>query len=99
MPDDSTILNALVSTFRRRLAADAAYSTTIEGFADAALAALGEGTTMVSLNLEGGGGSAVMNCNPGILLQAAETVLAERDATDIGTGVSHLDLSRNRIET
>ena len=99
MPDDSIILTALVATFRRRLAADAAYSATLEGYADTALAHLAAGTTIVSLNLEGGGGSSIMNCNPSILLQAAETVLAEKDQTDIGTGVTHLDLSRSRIET
>lgn len=99
MPDDSTILAALVSTFRRRLAADDAYSTTLETHANSALAALAAGTTIVSLNLEGGGGSSLVNCSPALLLQAAEQVLAEKDASDIGTGVAHLDLSRNRIET
>ena len=99
MPDDSTILNALVATFRRRLAADAAYSTTLETYSNQALAALAANTTIVSLNLEGGGGSSVMNCNPAIVLQACEQVLAEKDATDVGTGVTHLDLSRSRIET
>jgi hypothetical protein len=99
MPDDSTMLNALLATFRRRLAANAAYSTTLEGYADKALAEMSAGTTIVSLNLEGGGGSSVVNCNPAILLQACEELLAEKDATDVGTGTTHLDLSLSRIET
>lgn len=93
------MLNALLATFRRRLAANATYSTTLEGYADKALAEMSAGTTLVALNLEGGGGNSVVNCSPAILLQAAEQVLSEKDATDVGTGVSHLDLSLNRIET
>lgn len=104
MPDDAAIQTAIERAFRRKLAASPATITVadIEAHADRALAALADGRTVTQMNLEGGGGSGVINCSPSTLLNACETVLAEQTAgtSDIApTGTRNLNLSDNRIET
>ena len=102
MPDDNFLISALASRFRAKLAAPPATltTTTLNTYADAALAALVEGTTIVSLSLEGGGSSAQINCPPGVLLAACNLILAEQETDAVtGTGATHLDLSGVTIET
>ncbi len=105
MPDDAYIQSALERTFRRRLAAEPATLTVadLEAYCNTALTGMAAGTTVVQMNLEGGGGSAVINCSPAVLLAACETILAEQaalnDENPDPTGTTHLDLSRCRIES
>lgn len=100
MPDDSQKTAALAAAFRRKLADASLSLETLKTHADTALAALLDGTTIIGLSFEGGGTNAAVNCDPAIVLDAANMVIAEQDTDAIaGTGAIDLDMSRRRIET
>ena len=100
MPDDAQYISAAIArAFRRKLDDETITLDAIKAYADSALAKLAAGTTVIQLNLEGGGGSSVVNCHPSILLEACETVIKEQ-SDEVGfTGATDIDLSKTRIES
>ena len=99
MPDDPLILQTLTDYYRDALADAVLTVAQVKAIRTTAIAALVSGTTIISLNFEGGGHTSQVNCNPALVAAACKTALAEVDQDDIGTGTTHIDLSTSRIET
>lgn len=98
MADDTTILAALLETFRQQLAVGDITLANIKAYRATALTALLAGTTIIQLTFEGGSSGATVNGNPALILAACNQALAESADLVGATGTIHLDLSLNRIE-
>lgn len=99
MADDSFQVAALATRLRQKIADESLTIAAVKTYADAALTALLARTEVVSITMEGGSSAAVLTCHPAIVLAACNEIIAEEDAELVSSGVTHLDMSGNRIES
>lgn len=102
MAYDSLKIQVLIDALTEEIADGTITLATVKAYRSAARAELISGTTIVSINLEGGGSTAIENCNPAERLAACNSVIAAAAAGstgNIGTGCTHIDFSLHRLET
>ena len=101
MANDAQIISALTRRFRQKLADETLTLAQVKTYADNALTALIAGTTVINVAFTDGSTGAEVNCPPSVLLEACSAIIDENDEdnTDHGTGATHLDMSRNPVET
>lgn len=98
--DDAVKISALASAFRRKIADATLTLATLKGYADAALQAMLDGTTIINLTNEGGSTGAQITAEPSVVLAAANQVIDENPSTAIpSTGTTFLGMNFQRVET